>query len=406
MPKLQDLSYNSIKSNYKRIYFVKALNRWLIDDLYIFNNASDFSLLLLRNPQEFLKRDINILLKSKLNILVKPFRYKINLSEIWFVLVFFVSNINKFYGWYNFVVGVKSLIWFLLIDKRVFLKTESIHCEFATQTILISILINKYFQRDISLYYTVHAHDIFFKNKWLSYISRNTEKCFTISKYNKNYLADHYKITNKHIKVIYAGVNISENQNTIQNDNSYRIGFLSNLIKKKGIKYLLEAFVQFLQVNENARLIIAGSGPLKNEIEEYIIQEKLSDNVLMLGRIDENEKINFFKSIDVFVLPSTSEKNDMDGIPKVLREAVNFNVPIISTNISGIPEICIDRVTGILVNEKSVNDILYALNRIKNDDELLMSIEKNGKRFLKSKFDNFDNIKLKLKSMGWMYNLL
>ena len=124
---------------------------------------------------------------------------------------------------------------------------------------------------------------------------------------------------------------------------------------------------------ENIRLILAGDGSLKNEFLEFIDLNKLDDSVRYVGKIKREEKQDFFNSLDAFVLPSIALKNDQDGIPVVLMEAIAYSLPIISTDVSGIPEICRHQYNGHLVPERDVdalvNSIIYFYDHKEKRDE-------------------------------------
>jgi len=147
-------------------------------------------------------------------------------------------------------------------------------------------------------------------------------------------------------------------------------------VEKKGIFYLLEA-IKLLK-NYNIELILAGDGPLKQKITQFIDKEKLTDIVTYIGKLKDCEKENFFKSLDVFVLPAITVSNDMDGIPVVLMEAISYGLPIISTNVSGIPEICKNNYNGFLIQEKNVNAIVNAITKLYNDKTLIKQFSINS----------------------------
>ena len=93
---------------------------------------------------------------------------------------------------------------------------------------------------------------------------------------------------------------------------------------------------------------------MKHEFLDYVKLNKLSDRIFFVGKVKGESKDEFFRNLDAFVLPSISLKNDQDGIPVVLMEAIAYGLPLISTNVSGIPEICINNFNGYLIEEKNV----------------------------------------------------
>lgn len=91
---------------------------------------------------------------------------------------------------------------------------------------------------------------------------------------------------------------------------------------------------------------------------------------------------------DIFVLPCIITKNgDRDGIPNVLLESMSVGTPVISTNISAIPELIEDKITGILVPEKNEIAIANAILTLYKDSNLYKNITENARKKIKKVFD-------------------
>ena len=112
------------------------------------------------------------------------------------------------------------------------------------------------------------------------------------------------------------------------------------------------------------------------------------------------QKINFFKELDIFVLPSISLENDQDGIPVVLMEAIAASLPLISTNVSGIPEICIDNYNGFLIEEKNVNQLVDATKSLVHNTSKRLEFSKNSFS-LSKEYDISLNSNNKILDLGW-----
>lgn len=100
-------------------------------------------------------------------------------------------------------------------------------------------------------------------------------------------------------------------------------------------------------------------------------------------------------------MSSIALKNDLDGIPVVLMEAISYGLPIISTNISGIPEICINNYNGLLINEKSVNDIIQAIVFLYKEKATWLYYSSNS-LLLNWKYDIVFNSQTKVKKLSWL----
>jgi len=177
---------------------------------------------------------------------------------------------------------------------------------------------------------------------------------------------------------------------------------MSWFVEKKGVKYLLEALKIVKGKGYNkVKLILAGDGPLKEDYLKYIYENDIESLVDYIGSVDGNTKVDFYNSLDAFILPSISLPNDQDGIPVVLMESIAYGLPIISTNVSGIPEICIDKYNGFLLEEKNTEVIVKAIISLIDDRQQLAKYSKNSLQ-LRKEYDIEINSKEKMKAMGWI----
>ena len=117
---------------------------------------------------------------------------------------------------------------------------------------------------------------------------------------------------------------------------------IGRLSKEKGLPFLLEALAELNRSGIDSRLVIAGEGTEQSAIEAKIAALALKNRVLLTGFIPDI--INFFQFFDAFILPSLSE-----GLPMVLLEAMSAGVPIIATQVGGIPNLLGNGAGGLLV---------------------------------------------------------
>jgi len=383
-------------------YVVKSLTPWMMDELKAFSNHKKFDLILLRTPDDFYKSQLRELESSGVKIYVKPSSYNNLISKILLIVKFALMNISRFSLNYNSVIGIKSIYWFLKLDISLFSKNSNIHAQFATQPSIVALLIKKYYNNKPIYSFTFHAYDIYFKNNWLNMLIENSYKCFSISKYNIKYIEDHYLISDK-MKLVRLGVfrdNINKEPLKTES-NTFTLGLMSWFVEKKGVSYLLEAINKLKKLGyNNIKLILAGDGPLKNDYLSIIDKNNLSDMVSFIGKIKGKQKEEFYNSIDAFILPSISLKNDQDGIPVVLMEAIAYSLPIISTDVSGIPEICINNYNGFLIKEKNVKAIIDSITDLYKNDDKKLCFSTNS-LLLSNEYDIQLNSIKKIKLLSW-----
>lgn len=125
------------------------------------------------------------------------------------------------------------------------------------------------------------------------------------------------------------------------------------------------------------RHLIIGSGELRDHLETLIDELGLSENVFLLGPVDEAAQ--FLKAADVFVLPSQSE-----ALAYVLIEACQAGIPSVASRVGGLPEIITDQQEGLLVEPGNVDQLATALNKLVSDLNTRVSMsEKAAKKGFK-----------------------
>lgn len=388
----------------KNKYIIKSLAPWMIDELIAFSEITKYDIIFLRKQSDFHKEGLKELEENGVRLIVAPIGINNIFKKLYISIFFLVSNLDKFSLDYNGVIAIKSLWWFLKLDLSHFNENSNIHAQFATQASIVGVLIKKYYNNKPIFSFTFHAYDIYFNNKWFTYLVNKSHKAFSISKYNIEYVANKY-IKSEKIILSRLGVNrdlispIEENQN--QKGNIFYIGLISWFVEKKGIIFLLETMNQLKQKGiDNIKLIVAGDGPLKSDFIEFIQNNKLEESVEFIGKVKGESKDAFFRRLDAFVLPSISLKNDQDGIPVVLMEAVAYGLPIISTDVSGIPEICIDKYNGFLIPEKKSTDLHNAIRKLIESKKLCNQFSVNSLE-MSLNYDIVINTKMKSVQLGW-----
>ena len=149
-------------------------------------------------------------------------------------------------------------------------------------------------------------------------------------------------------------------------------------VDKKGFDDLLHALA-LLARDQHWRLVHIGDGPLLPDLEKLAATLGLRDRIRWLGSQAQGKVLEAYRSADIFVLPSrVSGDGDRDGLPNVLLEAQSQRVACISTSVSGIPELIVDRVTGLLVEPRSPAALAQALSRLIADPSLRRTLADAG----------------------------
>ncbi len=182
------------------------------------------------------------------------------------------------------------------------------------------------------------------------------------------------------IEVIYNGIDPAPFEQASGNalrsrwgipDDAPVLGFVGQLDPRKGIGVLLTAFDLIRQAVPEARLVFVGEGPLREMIESETREKGWKDRVLLAGFHDDIPEV--MRAIDVLVLPSFWE-----GFGIVLIEAMAAYRPVITTNVSSMPEIVIDGETGYLIEPGNSEMLAERAIALLTDPQLRKTMGQKG----------------------------
>lgn len=148
--------------------------------------------------------------------------------------------------------------------------------------------------------------------------------------------------------------------------------YVGQLIPMKGISYLLRAVKLLKSRGIDCDLALVSYNPRDDVIGEAN-SLGIEDNVRIYTRLPEEDLIAAYKSCDVFVLPSLSE-----GLPTVLLEAMAARKPVVSTNVSGVPNLLQDEVNGLMVNPRDPEALANNIEKLLLNEKLYLNIAENG----------------------------
>lgn len=154
--------------------------------------------------------------------------------------------------------------------------------------------------------------------------------------------------------------------------------YTGRLVYDKGITFLLEAIAK-ITINEGIILLIVGEGKDKDYFIDYANKLSILSKVYFIGKRDD--VIEILKETDIYVFPSLHE-----NLPNSLLEACSIGIPVISTNVGGIPEIIIDGKNGILVEKEDVNCLVNAIEKLCSDGALREEMSLYNKAYIENKF--------------------
>ena len=281
---------------------------------------------------------------------------------------------------------------FAKIIKEKDIHLDIIHAHFATEQTFVAMKLSK--MLDVPFTLMAHANDIFLNPnvKSLREKFENASAIMTPSHYNREYLYSLTGIDNDKIHIIRACPNIDKFKDFKMTEGKLRneptILSISRLVEKKGIKYGILAIKDLVKEYPGIVYKIVGSGMLERELKMLITSLNLENNVKIIGNLDNDILIKDLSNATIFILPCIKAKNgDMDGIPVSLMEAMYFQVPTISTRVSGIPELIENNEDGLLVDAHNVKQLSDAIRTLLTNRDLRIELGNNGRIKVENNFN-------------------
>lgn len=250
---------------------------------------------------------------------------------------------------------------------------------------------------NIPLVYTEHT--IINQKKWLrieKILSRITTQITTVADSVAKFMISKAGVRPEKVSVLYNGIDADiYNQNIGLRLNKTEfsikhtdllIGNVASLLPKKDHRTLLMAFKLVVAKIPEAKLMIAGEGPMKNDLINLTSMLELKESVRFLGnRKDVPELLKIF---NVFVLSSVRE-----GLPMVLLEAMASGLPVVATAVDGNPELVAHGEAGFIVPPGNPEALAGAIISVLSDRDLAETMGAKGKKIVKDKFAFSDMIK-------------
>lgn len=350
--------------------------------------------------------DAEGIIKRIVDFLSKNAYFAVKSSLFWrlYIRYFFEKIIRRNYLEIYYLRRAVQTAW---IAKN--LTISRIHSHFAWGNAIIACHTARILNIPFSL--TVHANDIFSLKEAeivrVTWLFQQADKIITISDFNKKILIDNFrhfyiKDLTKKIRVIHCGIptDLFTFRGPNLNKDIFRIATLpSGFHEKKGTLILLGALKKICNEGKKIECIIVGGKGhhgRRKMIEDKVGEMGLSSVVKFPGRVSQNELPKLYQSCHAFVLPCIIDSNGkMDGIPVSLMEAMAVGLPVISTKVSGIPELIEHNKTGLLAVPGDPNDLAVQLKRMMNGSVNTEKLIKAARSKIESDFD----IKVEVKKL-------
>ncbi len=249
---------------------------------------------------------------------------------------------------------------------------------------------------DLPFTFTAHAYDIYSeKNDLLRMACSSADRIITISESNRAaILAVNPALDPAKVVVVHCGIDLGCFRPPVSRPASRTLHITSvgRLLSKKGHEFLIRACGELQAQRVPFQCVIVGSGDLEASLRLLIRELCLENQVTLAGAQPQEWIRDRLAKSDIFVLACvTDEAGDRDGIPVSIMEAMAMHVPVISTNVSGIPELVRNEETGLLVPQRDPCHLAAAMLRLAKDEPLRQKLAGKALELVSRDYDSLKN---------------
>ena len=282
---------------------------------------------------------------------------------------------------------MEKFLYFLKAISKFFINLRSsqivyIHIALGTTALrkFFFFALAKLFKKKVILHFHTPGNAIDIpKDLWkVRYMFMNSNRVVVLSKAWSKMLIQEFKISNVHVvenPSPLAPISFEKNNSIL---------FLGTLSDRKGYKDLLVAYSIIKNNFLDWKIELCGNGNLK-EVENFIIDLGIQNNVIIRGWVNEKDRYDALKRASIFCLPSYAE-----GLPVAVLEALSYKCSILTTPVGGIPDYFESGKDCLLVEPGKIEELTHALKKLMSDKILREKLVKNSNKI----YENYFNPKI------------
>jgi len=270
-----------------------------------------------------------------------------------------------------------------------------VHAHFATHPAVAALIVHRL--AGIPFSFTVHGHDLHVEKRMLKEKIEAARFVVSISEYNRDtMIAACGEGVRSRIRIVHCGIDptvFRARARDARPDGPLRMVCVGRFDPVKGHTVLVEACRILAERGIAFECELVGEGPLRKGVEESIRRAGLADRIRSLGALPRPEVVTLLEEADVFVLPSVRAANgEREGIPVSLMEAMATGLPVVSSRLSGIPELVESGVSGLLAEPHDAHGLADALQMLARDPALRARLGRAGREKVLAEFDLSRNV--------------
>ncbi len=308
---------------------------------------------------------------------------------------FFLRMPGKYTYWLYYVISrketrfrdrIRSLYHFA---EAVYLAKEverrhikHIHAHFFQGNATVAMVISKLLGTTYSI--TAHGTALLVDRILNKEKIEHAKFIISISQYNKNFMLKIDPSCDDKVFVVHCGLNLQKFLPPTQAPHNEVFTLLSvgRLVWEKAYHYLIETCRILRDEGVKFRCLLVGDGELREELESLIEKYDLGSHIELLGSVFQEKIQDYYQQADAFILTSVSE-----GLPVVLMEAMAKELPVIASDITGIPELLDDGVNGYLIPAKQPQAYADAVKKMIENPQQRVAMGQKGREKVLAEFD-------------------
>ena len=340
-----------------------------------------------RAPVTYLKKPIAGRIVSALNSLMPNAA-----SFFWAEMQEAAKVIPDIWSKLGYATGERSSVVYQAVWLAQEIRQQGIthlHAHFGTVSTSVARLAAHF--ADVPYSFTAHAKDIFHESVEPEDLRRKLQDAatvVTVSDYNVAYLQQQFGEDARTVQRIYNGMDLAELHYQPPTQRAPRILSVCRLVEKKGLSVLIDACALLKERGCEFTCQIVGTGPMEAALRSQVTSLHLDDWIEIIGPHPQGEVFELMRQAAVFAAPYViGQDGNRDGLPTTLLEAMALGTPCVATDVTGIPEIIRDGVTGLQVAQQDVEGLANALQRLLTQPNLQETLAAKARSLIETEFD-------------------
>ncbi len=307
----------------------------------------------------------------------------------------FAAMIRGTWGSWNYLIGGLG-IWPKSVHLARQLERKGVrhlHAHFANHPALAAWIVHRL--TGIGYSFTAHGSDLHIDQTMLAEKIDEARFVVTISHYNQTFIAEHVGAARADkVHIVHCGVDTDlfrppEGPRQSATQGPLRILCIASLRDVKGHRHLIDACALLTTRGIAFRCELVGEGPMRGAIQRQIASLGLTDKVLLLGPLPRERILRKLREeTDLVALTSIlAPRGNREGIPVTLMEAMACALPVVSSRLSGIPELVEEGVSGLLAAPGNAEAIADALERLARNPALREALGGAARERIVAEFD-------------------